>query len=292
MTSAPQTSVNASAHALYYAATHGLLDDAQIQWHTPATPACACCGRAWAATEAPGKAFEYQYSSSLATEWFCVTCAIPRVASVKYLGVERVAGKSSIPVGGKLGMLPGSGGLITPSGAIHLALPQGFIDKFEEGVWGRSGQLHRERPLSLLLRMLRTKQLADPERGFIYIEMFGRKPDKVMGDLRMTYDLRELWCNSDTGPSSVNLLAMLELAEVLKHHGHGQAAMKTPFWSPITAAAKGQMDAKKLNAWVEKTPGAREIVAALPEDPHDRIQLPSVMRILLEDAPEMKNDDD
>lgn len=273
-------------HQIFFDATTAIREDAEPKTVSPTGSGCACCGRGWAEVEAPDRAYPYSYDSSTGTEEYCLTCATPRLSAPTVLGIEsyRGGGKSGVkkPVGGKLGMLMGSGGVITANGELHLALPPGYIEKFKDGSLGRAGRLHQvPKSLDLLMLLHRNGELGDVSRGIVYVEHWGRKADVLMGSLRVTTDLRELWCNSDSGTFCRNLDCLLRVAEVIDRHGHRKAAKKPAFWRPIHSAASGKHDADALKRWADETAGAAEIIDALPVDPHDRQGLHLSMQKIL-----------
>lgn len=274
-----------SAYTRLHAATGSLRADAGWEWSEPSTDGCACCARPWADVEEPDKAVAYRYSAGMATEWVCTTCYTPRLGSYDFLGVERMAGKTDKTVPAKLGMLPGSGGVITAHDELYLALPPKNIEKFKNGWLGQRDRLFRGRPLDLLLALRADGRLGPLEQGIVFIEVFGRKADGLMADLRLTTHLGELWANSDAGARPIDLQAALALADVVRQHGLEAKAGSPTFWRPILRAAQGHNDPKALAAWGEKTPGAAELVAHLPEDPHDRLAVHQLLRPLLEASP-------
>ena len=113
---------NRSPYTLFHAATHAIRGDNEAVAISPSSPACGYCQRAWDEVEDPGQAFTYQYHSSVAVEYLCSTCYTPRISAPNALGIESYRGKNRVPCPGKLGMLPGSGGIVTPEGTLHLAL--------------------------------------------------------------------------------------------------------------------------------------------------------------------------
>lgn len=273
-----------TAYQLFHEATREIRqrDGKDLKAHEPTTAGCACCGRSWEAVEDPGQAISYQYSSACAIEWLCTTCYTPRVGSPSMLGVERFAGGNpDKPVFGKLGMLPGSGGIITQDAVLHLALPQGFVDKFLAGGYGEQGRLHRSTPLALLARLLAEGQLRPGEGSFVYIEVWGRKADGLMRGLKASTSLLELWCNSENGGQPLDLEALLATTRLLLAMGLETKADKPAFWRPVLNAARGERDDDAFEAWAATIPDPQALMAALPLNPHSRLKMVSVIRELL-----------
>jgi hypothetical protein len=277
-----------SRHLAYrrlFAATHELRVGAEFSRFTPDTPSCACCNRRWSEVEAPFQAAEYRYGKSGEPEQVCLTCYTPRIPSERLLGLERYnhTGNTTTPIYGKLGMLVGSGGIITPRNELYLTLPPKLHAKYEKGEWGQQGRLSTTKPLPRLLDLLIAGALSAPgesplEQGFVYIENWGRKADILMRRLLATTSLKEVWCNSEQGVTPLDLQAILETAQVLKTLELTNQADRLVFWKPITDAARGQRDDAAFDAWLGKVPDPRALLMALPTDPFDRLRLPAVLR--------------
>ena len=282
----PSDSRNFCAHELLHRATHHLRLENRASPVTPTSPGCAYCQRPWETVEDAGVAYGYQYTPQMATEFLCSSCYTPRIAAEQALGVERLAGKGT-PVFGKLGMLPGSGGIITPEGVLHLALPKGFITKYRDGHYGRQGQLHEigsgVRPLNILLSLMDTTPF-NLGRGFLYIESWGRKPDVLLQELRLSYSLSELWCNSEKGVVVRDVKAHLATARELCRQGLEAQGIKPSFWASVRRAAQGHSLvslATSMDKWLSKVPEPQALLATLPVDPHERLELPSMMKALV-----------
>lgn len=273
-----------SAHERLHACTGMIRAENRMKPTTPPTLACAVCGRRWDDVEDAQEAYAYQYSTNQAKEWTCSACYVMRVAAPETLGIERFArGKPDNPVYAKLGMLPGSGGLLTVDNELHLALPQGFIDKFQKYGLGRAGGLHRMSSLDLLLTLMAKRRLGAIEDGIVFIETFGRKADMLAANLQITRDLSELWCCSETGSYCLDLASMIESAYWLNDHGFADKATKPAFWKPIRDAAQGRRDDAALKKWTkgfgEHSPQA--LLDRLPIDPYARTQLPRLMKAIM-----------
>jgi hypothetical protein len=280
---------DSTAYKLFYAATGWIRDDLPTnKAFMPTSVACACCGRRWRETEEPAQAFAYQYGAGMAIEQTCATCYTPRVASARGLGVERfAAGNPNNPVYGKLGMLPGSGGIVTPDAELHLALPPGFIDKYGAGRFGKAGCIHASANAFVLLATLfadskMTKaSLGD---GFVFIETWGRKPDVLMGTLKATRSLSELWCCSDKGAFMLDLQSIINTGKHLFGVGLLEKATKPAFWRAIMDDTKGKGSDAALMKWVTQfestaTTG-QEVVNLLPIEPHSRLRTGELLRVL------------
>lgn len=280
---------NSAPYQRFYQATtwirEGLPGDTTI---TPTNSACACCARPWEETENPDQAFRYQYSAGMAVEQVCVTCYTVRIGSRAALGVERFAGGNpDKPVFGKLGMLPGSGGIITPNNELHLALPPGFISKYEEGRYGQAGLIHNTANTFVLLAELLEQgvmtqgTLAD---GFVFVEVWGRKADVLMANLQITRSLSEVWCCSEKGAFMLDLQSLLNTGRSLLALDLLTEATKPAFWRAIKDATTGRSNEKALEKWVEKIEkaggSAQGIVNQLPVDPHSRLRVNDVLRVL------------
>jgi hypothetical protein len=286
-TPAPDAPLNLSPYALLHAATHAVREDNAAEPVTPTTPACGYCQRGWEEVEEPGQAFAYRYAPSAAVELLCSTCYTPRISAPHALGIESYRGKSRAPSPGKLGMLPGCGGIVTHDATLHLALPRGFVEKYADGHYGQRGQIHEigpgVRPLDILLALIQGGQI-EAERGFLYIDLWGRKPDALMQGLCLTHSLAELWCNTEKGPFPRDLLAHAATARELCRQGIAGLGLKPGFWMPIRQAAQGEpLEALSddMAAWVSKVPEPQALLAALPINPHDRLELPAMMRSLI-----------
>lgn len=250
---------------------------------TPTTPCCACCDRRWADVEVPFEALEYAYGKVGKTEYVCWTCYTPRIPSEAMLGLERwnITGKTHTPIYGKLGMLVGSGGIITPENALHLTLPPRLLEKYRTGEWGRRGRLTTEKPLVRLLAMLSAGELDPIGQGFVYIENWGRKVDGLMRYLTPTASLRELWCNSENGVRVLDLHAMILTAEQMQAQGLAAKADRKTFWWPIIDAASGKRDDAAFADWVKNVPDPQALLEALPADPFNRQELPAVLQAIM-----------
>ncbi|RUR29717.1 hypothetical protein ELY33_12290 [Vreelandella andesensis] len=271
------------AYQLLYHATHPLRRSAFISTLTPNTPSCACCDRRWADVEAPFQAIEYRYGKNGETEYVCLSCYTPRIASQEMLGLERlnVTGNTRTPIYGKLGMLVGSGGIITPKAELYLTLPPKLFEKYRQGEWGQQSRLSTEKPLTRLLALLAQGELDPISEGFVYIENWGRKVDGLMRHLTPTTSLHELWCNSESGVSALDLHAMIMTAKQLSEQGLTVQADRITFWKPILDAAQGQRDDKAFAEWLEKVPKPESLLQTLPADPFDRLKLPAVLGAIM-----------
>lgn len=294
---APETPLSPSAHslgafhlnpyALFHAATHVVREDNEAGPVTPTSLACGYCQRGWNEVEDPDQAFTYRYSPPTAVEYLCSTCYTPRISAPNALGIESYRGKSRIPTPGKLGMLAGSGGIVTHEGTLHLALPKAFVTKYGPGIYGQRGQIHEigpgVRPLDILLELIYGDQI-EVERGFLYIDLWGRKPDALMQGLSLTHSLSELWCNSEKGPFARDLLAHAATARELCRQGIADQGLKPSFWTPIRQAAQGaplESLSDDMATWLKKVPDPQALLGALPINPHDRLELPAMMRSLI-----------
>lgn len=271
------------AYQLLFQATEELRDGAFFATLTPHTPGCACCGRSWAVVEAPFQAVEYHYGKSGHTEYVCLTCYTPRIPSERMLGRERwnVTGNTRTPIYGKLGMLVGSGGIITPEASLSLTLPPKLLEKYREGRWGQQGKLSTEKPLARLLAMLAAGELDPISHGVVYIENWGRKVDGLMRHLTPTTSLHELGCNSETGVRMLDLHAMILTAQQLQDQGLATQADRITFWKPVLDAAKGQRNDAAFAKWLENIPDPAALLQTLPADPYERLELPAVLRAIM-----------
>lgn len=274
-----------SAHGLFFQATSLIREVHPPTLEAPPTPLCAVCGRPFEETETPGSAYPYRYGGGMATEYLCLACATPRIAAPRVLGVERLAGGNpEAPVGAKLGMLPGSGGLITPAGELHLALPAGFVRKFADGLLAARGQVHQCSSLALLLHFHRDGRLGPLAEGFVFIEQFGRKADRLMAGLRLSRGLEEVWFNSDEGARPVDVAALIASAHWLIEHDLAGRAQKPAFWRALTLASKGARSERALATFAEALGGveaAQALIDRLPVDPHDRVDIVRYMRAII-----------
>lgn len=258
----------------------------------PSTKGCACCFRPWTDTETPDLAYLYQYSSGQAIEQYCVSCFVARMGSAKGLGVERFAGGNpDKPVFGKLGMLPGSSGvvLINREGQpeLHLGLPDGFITKFKDGYFGQAGLIHPyANGIALLAHLFKSGHLTEENMalGVVYIESWGRKADTLMGSLRASRSLSELWCCSDAGVTMLDMASILRTGRWLHQAGVLDKTAKTAFWSPIKMATEGKARAGALEKWAASVDklglDPQELVNQLPIDPQSRLRVGPVLQQL------------
>lgn len=271
------------AYQRLFASTVPFRAGANVERFTPDTPICSCCYRRWSEVEEPFQAVSYCYGKSGLPEQVCLTCYTLRIPSEWMLGLERYnkTGNTVTPIYGKLGMLVGSGGIITPQNTLYLTLPPKLYEKYREGELGKAGQLSTEKPLARLLSLLASGALNPIPQGFVYIENWGRKADVLLRCLRPTLSLQEVWCNSEQGATSLNLAAMLKTAQVLVEQELEKYATQKSFWWPITAAATGQRNPQAFEAWVKKVPDPHALLSALPEDPFDRLKLPAVLREIM-----------
>lgn len=267
-------------YQLLYQATSALRRGSFAATLTPTTLNCACCDRRWAEVEAPFRAVEYRYGKCGEAEYVCLTCYTPRIPSQDILGLERmnVTGKTLTPIYGKLGMLVGSGGIITPEAELYLTLPPKLFEKYRDGEWGQQGRLSIEKPFEHLISLLIEGALDPIEDGFVYIENWGRKVDGLMRQLMPTTSLHELWCNSENGASVLDLHAIITTAQVMSDQGLASQAGRFAFWRPILDAAKGQRDDKAFAQWLDNVPDPAALLQAIPTDPYDRLKLPAVLK--------------
>lgn len=282
------------AYQLFFEATRAIHEasSANLATQAPTTPGCACCGRAWDETEVPTVAYRYQYSSGQAIEQYCVSCYTARIGSPNALGVERFArGNPDAPVYGKLGMLPGSSGVILQGShnapELHLGLPNGFITKFNKGYFAKAGQVHPyANGIALLAHLFETGMLTMDRlgQGIVFVESWGRKADALMGSLRSSRSLSEVWCCSDAGASMLDLASIIQTGRYLHAAGVLEKTAKTSFWSPIKAATEGKGKAGALEKWatsVQKLDlDPQELVNQLPIDPHSRLRVGPVLQQL------------
>lgn len=269
-----------NAYQRFYEATRLIREqDTETQWIAPASTShgCSSCGRLWREVEDPDTCGVYQYSSSVAPEYECTACHTVRIKAPEALGIEMYRGKNKVPNGGRLGMLPSCGGVIDPANRLHLALNGGFYRKFQDGDLCRMGRCHEERPFTLLLRLLAEGELAPLAEGLIYVSEWGRKPDRLMGNLCTTRSLSELWCCSEAGAVCIDLEALIATAKWLHTRELGTKATRPAFWKPIREAAQGNMDQEALQKWAGNLPDPQELLDTLPIDPHTRTQLPRLM---------------
>lgn len=265
-------------HRLFNATTE-LRQSAFFATLTPDTPGCACCGRRWADVEAPFQAAEYTYGKVGVAEYVCLTCYTPRIPSETMLGMERwhVTGKTRTPMYAKLGMLVGSGGIITPGNELYLTLPPKLLDKYRNGAWGQQGRLSRQKPMARLLGMLAAGELDPISQGFVYIDNWGRKVDGLMRHLTPTTSLHELWCNTENGVRMLDLHAMIRTAEQMQAQGLAAKADRITFWRPITDAAVGKRSDTAFTQWLKNVPDPEALLQTLPADPYERLELPAVL---------------
>lgn len=278
------------AYQRLFAATTPFRARAYAEHFTPSTPSCSCCSRRWSDVEAPFQAASYSYGKSGQPEQVCLTCYTLRIPSEEMLGLERYnkTGNTVTSIYGKLGMLVGSGGIITPTNTLYVTLPPKLFEKYRDGKLGQAGQLSTEKPLARLLALLASGELNPLEKGFVYIENWGRKADVLLRNLRPTLSLQEVWCNSEQGTTPLNVAAMLKTASVLVEQGLEKNAAQKTFWWPITAAAGGQRNPQAFEEWVKKVPDPHALLSVLPDDPFDRQKLPTVLREIMPHLPALK----
>lgn len=273
-----------NGYVRFHRATSRIRDELQAsRWIVPPEGAlgCASCSRSWGETENPDICGVYQYGSGFAHEYECTTCHTVRISAPNHLGIEMLRGKDKIPSGGRLGMLPGCGGIITSYDGIHLALNGGYYRKFAKGKLAQAGGVHEDRPFQLLIRFLAEGRLGDVSDGFIFVELWGRKPDVLMRNLRLTRTLSELWCCSDTGAVPIDLEALIATAKWLTEHDLVEKGSRPAFWKPIRDAAAGNHNSELLARWAKTVPNTQALLDSLPIDPHTRLRLPSLMASIL-----------
>lgn len=252
-------------------------------WATPpeTSSGCSICGRAWNQVEDPTLCGTYQYNTSMACEYECTTCHTVRMAAPTTLGIEQYRGKDKVPSGGRLGMLPGCGGVITADDELYLALNKGFYDKFANGTLGQAGALGVTRSLDLFLDLLGQGRLGNLSDGVIFVQEWGRKPDVLMSNLMLTYSLSEVWACSEKGAECMDLLALIETARWLHDNDLGDKASRPAFWKPVREAAAGKHDSAALASWASKIPEPQALLDRLPVDPRSRMSLPATMAMLV-----------
>jgi len=282
------------AHQLFFGATRAIHEapPAKHSTQAPTTAGCACCGRAWEETEAPTVAYRYKYSSGQAIEQYCTGCYATRIGNPTALGVERSAlGNPDNPVYGKLGMLPGSSGIILQgrnnAPELHLGLPNGFMTKFSDGYFAKAGQTHPYANGFALFAYLFQAGFLTMDRlaqGIVFVESWGKKADILMGNLRSSRSLSEVWCCSDAGASMLDLASIIQTGRYLHAAGVLEKTAKTSFWSPIKAATEGKSRAGALEKWATSVQklglDPQELVNQLPIDPHSRLRVGPVLQQL------------
>lgn len=287
------------AYQLFYGATRAIHGTpmANVATQAPTTDGCACCARPWLDTEDPTVAYRYQYSSGQVVEQYCVTCYTARIGSPTALGVERFArGNPEKPVYGKLGMLPGSSGVVLMNDdnepELHLGLPDGFIKKFKDGHYSKAGQIHPVANGIALLAYLFEKDILNQARlakGMVFIESWGRKADALMGSLRSTRSLSEVWCCSDAGASMLDIASIIDTGKWLNEAGVLDKTAKSSFWSPLKAATEGKARTGAVEKWAVSVQKMglepQALVNQLPVDPHSRMRVGPVLQQI---APALK----
>lgn len=267
------------AYERFYAATQAIRDHAaqEIEWQEPDTPVCGTCLRPWHQVEGQGHAVSYRYASNMAPKWQCATCATARIGSYQAFGIERRAGASGATVPGKLNMMMGTSIIITANNILHFAPPAAFAERFKNGLYAQKGQMHSRQgqyPLLLLLSKLwESGELGEPEKGFVCIGGFNRKIEPVMSGLRASTSLHEVWVFDHTGVQVVDFAGLIALRDRLRELGLVEKACRSSFWKPINDATRGRRDEAALRKWMDKTPGARELLGLLPQDPHARVSI-------------------
>lgn len=269
-----------TAYERFHRATSQIrAERSESDWSSPPAHswACSSCGRPWDQVEDPQRCGVYQYASGVAREYECTTCHTVRVSSPDYLGIEMYRGKRRVPSGARLGMLPGCGGVITANDELHLALNKGFHTKLADHALGRTGAIHQTTALPLFLELFATRRLGDIAEGVVFVSLWGRKPDVLMGSMTLTRSLSEVWCCSETGAECLDLEALIRSAKWLHDHELGDKATKPTFWKPVRLAALGQHDADALAKWAKGVPEPQHLLDLLPLDPHTRTRLPNLM---------------
>jgi len=270
-----------NAYQRFHQATAIIRQDAPAdRWGTPppSSHGCSICGRPWDDVEDPGVAGAYQYSSSFSREYECTSCHTVRIPARESLGIEMYRGKAQAPSPGRLGMLPSCGAVITPDNQLHMAVNKGFFTKYQGGAIDRAGQLHQERPFTLLMQLIAEQSLSSVSEGAIFISEWGRKPDRLLGNLQLTRSLSELWCCSDAGAECIDLTALIETAKWLHGRELGTKATRPAFWAPIRQAAQGRaISQEAMKKWAKDIPQPQELLDTLPIDPHTRTRLPRFM---------------
>ncbi|WP_111748561.1 hypothetical protein [Salinisphaera orenii] len=272
----------------FHAATAAFRDEPE--WPTPATiggdQICGCCNRPFDTVEDPGLAIAYRYETAQVALPLCTTCYTPKHGSSRLLGIERAVGKTGRTVAGKLGMLINCGAIITPDNTLYLALSSGYASKFRAGTLVQRGQtITTQRPADLFWQLYARGELANLADGCVVIEPFGRKSLALMGALKATYSLNEVWINSSTPLRFEDRAALLAIADWARQHQQTDAVCTAPFWRPIRDAALGRVDRKRLEQWHAHTPGADDLLARLPPDPYTKTALHQAMQCVLAAVP-------
>lgn len=279
-----------TAHRRLFEATSVIRDEVVWPDLEPGTRACSCCQRPWAQVEEPERALPFQYGRpqaykldkfdrKFAVEWQCTTCQTLRESAPHAIGIERLAGGTT-PVGQRLSMLTGAGAVVTSDNTLHLAVKPGHWKKFQGGSLARAGQMHICEPFELLIWLSREGGLGRIEDGVVLIGDFGRQPDNLMRDLRLTTDWREVYSNNAQSTQAIDAQAIDAVYRLLSERGYLEIALKRSFWAPLINAARGQVDTAKINKWVDATDGAAEIAAALPINPYQRVRIHQDLALL------------
>lgn len=273
---------NLSAHQILHLATAWVREDLDSDKRlSPTTAGCASCCRAWEDTEAPDQAYAYSYSSTQALEQLCITCYTLRIPAIKALGIEKFhQGNPDHPVGGKLGMLTdGASGVMTSDGDLYLSLPKGFLKKYKDGLYGKADRILAVSGLFQLMNALLLDgrlALSDIEKGVVLIEKWGRKPEVLLYDLSVTRHLSEVWCCTDKGAYSLNLLSILRIGVCLHRHSLLSEGARKPFWDALELLSNNEEMAndKAVQKWIsmcrDKGLDIDLLIEKLPVDPHSR----------------------
>lgn len=271
-----------NAHDRLHAATALVRQGQSLPIVEPDSACCSACARPWGDTPDGAQGIVYQFNTSQAKQYLCVSCYTLKLGNREVFGIERMAGKSTTPVPAKMGMMTGCGAVVTADNVLHLAVNAGFMRKIEDGALARRGQVHEMPPLKLLLTLYEDGRLGEPSDGFVYVSNFGRKSLAVSASLALTTDLAELKQASDQGLSVVNLSGLLRVYDWLADHGLLDKATKPAFWRPIQQAARGRVDPDEIRKWLGRVPDGEQLLHVLPPDPYDRIGLDKMMTMIRE----------
>lgn len=199
----------------------------------------------------------------------CLSCHSLYEGSTELFGVERLAGKTPVPM--KLGMATGCGALITPRETTLFL--NGFIKKL--GAAARPPFAMKELSGQKAHRAIIQSPPSDEQ--FLYIGNFGRKKPELVASLELSDPERLVICEAN-GSLRVSISAAQALINADQETGI-TTSRKNEIKSVLRRYYTGLLKPKEdtlldaLRQISVKEPAIWKALKNMPADPHDRLNL-------------------
>lgn len=245
---------------------------------------CTCCGR-------PAADFNrqaYQGNDSYGSPFNqCAACRAFFVTDVPLMGVERMAGRSTNPVGIKFGTSKGTGYILElATGRSILLVPPKTLAKIPEAFTSKVEcvEITTANHIAFIVREGLTFPL-------LYVENFGVKTAELVNGLSISYSPAALVCCDDSGINSTNRATKtLDLQRVIKIRdlfNSWEPRVVTAVIAAVSSLTSGRLSPAQITEKAKEIPEIRQLIACLPTDPHQRRFFMSVAKKLIsKDGPD------